>query len=163
MRKKRCSPLNKGFTYLGLMMFIAITGIVLSVAGISWQYQVRAEKEQQLLFVGEQFKSAINGYYISSLGDTKLYPLSLDDLLLDKRVPNVRRHLRQIYVDPMTGKGDWGLVKQQGRIVGVFSTSSLKPFKLSGFKDGEADFSGAKSYQDWIFGHANGIKSNIQK
>jgi type II secretory pathway pseudopilin PulG len=162
MQKKRYLNSNKGFTYLGLMLFIALTGIILSVTGISWQYQVRAEKEQQLLFVGEQFRSAINSYYTSTPGDAKVYPLSLDDLLLDKRVPYVRRHLRQIYLDPITGKKDWVLVKQKERIIAVFSQSSLKPFKRSGFNEGEAHFSEAKSYQDWIFGQVKGKKYNVQ-
>ena len=163
MKNKGCFEASSGFTYIGLMLFIAITGIVLSVAGLSWQYQVRAEKEQQLLFVGSQFRAAINSYYISALGDAKVYPLSLNDLLLDKRMPNIRRHLRQIYLDPFTEKADWGLVTQEGRIVGVYSSSTLKPLKHSGFNRENAKFSGAKSYQDWIFGEADGVKSSHEK
>jgi len=143
------------------MIFIAITGIGLSVAGLSWQYQVRSEKEQQLLFVGGQFRLAIKSYYEAAQGDAKLYPLTLNDLLLDRRMPNVRRHLRQIYLDPITGKLDWGLVTQQGRIVGVFSPSTLAPLKHSGFNDADKSFSVAKSYQDWIFGQAEGTKSHM--
>ena len=163
MRNKAGFQVDLGFTYIGLMLFIAITGILLSVAGISWQYEVRAEKEQQLLFVGNQFRAAINSYYVSALGDAKVYPLSLNDLLLDKRMPNIRRHLRQIYLDPFTEKADWGLVTQEGRIVGVYSSSTLKPLKHSGFNRENAKFSGAKSYQDWIFGEADGIKSSHEK
>ncbi len=158
-----CSKSNLGFTYIGLLLFIAITGVTLTVTGLSWQYQMRADKEQQLLFVGEQFRLAIDSYYTSTTGTTKVYPVSLNDLLLDKRMPNVRRHLRQIYIDPITGKADWGFVKQQGRIVGVFSPSSLKPFKHRGFKQADAKFSEAVSYQDWIFGKADGTKSYLEK
>jgi type II secretory pathway pseudopilin PulG len=163
MQKNRLLYWNKGFTYLGLLLFIAITGIFLSIIGITWQYEMRSEKEKQLLFVGEQFRVAIKAYYTTSPGDAKVYPLNLEDLLLDKRVPYVRRHLRQIYLDPMTGNPNWGVVKQKGRIVGIFSKSSLKPFKHSGFSNEEADFIGAKSYEDWIFGIPDGIKSNTQK
>ena len=147
----------KGFTYIGLLLLIAITSIALSVGGISWQYQVRSEKEQQLLFVGKQFRNAIDSYYASSPGDLKVYPLTLNDLLEDKRMPNTVRHLRQIYLDPMTGKSDWIIQIQQGHIVGVHSRSTLAPFKIAGFNDADAKFSGAKTYQQWVFESASKV------
>src|SRR5450830_536596 len=150
---------SRGFTYIGLLLFIAIAGIGLSAAGLSWQYQVKSEKERQLLFAGRQLSSAIKSYFESSTSAVKVYPQSLNDLLLDKRMPNIKRHLRQIYPDPMTGKPYWGLVKQQGRIVGVYSSSKAKPLKLAGFNIDESGFAGAHSYQDWIFGQADGVKS----
>jgi len=161
MQAKPASKFNKGFTYIGLLLFIAITGIVLSVAGMSWQYQIRAEKERQLLFVGVEFRNAINSYYASTPDVVKTYPVSLNDLLLDKRMPNIKRHLRKIYLDPITGKADWGFVNQKGRIVGVYSRSMLAPYKHSGFNPSEKKFASAKSYREWIFGQEEGIKSDI--
>jgi type II secretory pathway pseudopilin PulG len=150
---------SSGFTYIGLLLLIAITGIGLSAAGLSWQYQVRSEKERQLLFVGAQFRRAINSYFEKSPSDIKSYPLTLDDLLLDKRFPNVQRHLRQIYPDPMTGNQDWGLVKQNNHIVGVYSRSKAKPIKQAGFSSDDSTFSNAASYQDWVFGQVVGTVS----
>ena len=158
MQAKLASNFNKGFTYIGLLLFIAITGIGLSVAGMSWQYQVRAEKEKQLLFVGAEFRNAIISYYASTPDAAKVYPASLNDLLLDKRMPNIKRHLRKIYLDPMTGKADWGEVKQQGRIVGIYSQSTLSPYKQKGFNAADAKLVGAKSYKDWRFGQAEDVK-----
>lgn len=151
MRTKKNINFNRGFTYIGLLLFIAITGVGLSVAGMSWQYQVRAEKEKQLLFVGSEFRDAINSYYASSPGTNKVYPESLNDLLLDRRMPNIKRHLRKIYLDPMTGKADWGLVASQGRIVGIYSKSTLAPYKQKGFNVADAKMAGVKSYQEWVF------------
>ena len=153
---------DSGLTYIGLLIFIAITSIGLSVAGISWQYQVRSEKEQELLFVGGQFRAAIYSYYASTPSAAKVYPASLNDLLLDNRFPNIKRHLRQIYNDPMTGKPDWGLVKQQGRIVGVFSRSLLVPFKHNSFKYVGVKNTDAQSYRDWVFGQSDGLKSELK-
>ena len=161
MRTKQNSNFNKGFTYIGLLLFIAITGVGLSVAGKSWEYQVRAEKEKQLLFVGAEFRNAINSYYASTPEAAKVYPTSLNDLLLDKRMPNIKRHLRKIYLDPMTGKADWGVIKQQGRIVGIYSRSMLTPYKQKRFNPAEAIFAGAKSYRDWIFAPVAVVKSDI--
>jgi type II secretory pathway pseudopilin PulG len=160
MRENTASSSNKGFTYIGLLLFIGITGVGLSVAGMSWQYQVRAEKEKQLLFVGSEFRDAINSYYASSPNAAKVYPVSLNDLLLDKRMPNIKRHLRKVYLDPMTGKLDWGLVTQQGRIVGIYSRSNLVPYKQQGFNMADAKMVGVKSYQEWVFGNN---ESNEQK
>ena len=152
MRATQNSNFNKGFTYIGLLLFIAITGVGLSMAGMSWQYQVRAEKEKQLLFVGAEFRNAINSYYASTPDAAKVYPVSLNDLLLDKRIQNIKRHLRKIYLDPMTGKANWGIVTQQGRIVGIYSRSTLVPYKQKGFNVADAKLTGPKSYREWIFG-----------
>lgn len=150
-----CKMANaRGFSYIGLLIMIAIAGVGLSAAGMSWQYQIRAEKEQQLLFVGAQFRNAINSYYEFSPSLTKTYPLTLDDLLLDKRLPKIKRHLRRLYSDPISGKPDWGIARQQGRIVGIYSLSQKKPLKQAGFEGEDSSFVGATSYQNWIFGQA---------
>ncbi|MFA6180012.1 MAG: type II secretion system protein [Candidatus Methylopumilus sp.] len=165
---------NRGFSYMGLLLFIAIAGIGLSAVGMTWHSQVKAENEQQLLFVGTQFRNALNSYYESTPVATKTYPLTLQDLLRDKRFPNVKRHLRQIYTDPMTGNTEWGINRAQGRIVGIYSLSTQKPFKLSGFTNENQSFNYAKSYREWIFGQvgstlaetgisANGNKANEDK
>ena len=150
-----------GFSYLGLLLFIAITGIGLSAAGMTWQYQIQSEKEKQLLFVGNALRVALKSYYDSSPSDNKSYPAKLDDLLLDKRVPNVKRHLRQLYTDPVTGSSVWGLVKQQGRIVGIYSLSNIKPLKHSGFAAVDESFAGARTYRDWVFGQQVGDATSV--
>jgi hypothetical protein len=63
----------------------------------------------------------------------------------------------------MTGKADWGLVRQQGRIVGIYSQSTLAPYKKKGFNAADAKFAGAKSYKDWIFGQYEGSKSDMNQ
>ncbi len=150
-----------GFTYIWLLLFIAFSGIGLSVAGMSWQYQVRAEKEKQLLFVGAEFRNAINSYYSTMPDTVKSCLTSLNDLLIDKRKPGIKRHLRKIYLDPMTGKADWNFVTQQGCIVGIFSRSTLTPYKKKGFNLADAQLAGAKNYKEWVFSISisNNLKS----
>jgi type II secretory pathway pseudopilin PulG len=87
-----------------------------------------------------------------SLSDPRGYPGSLEELLKDERFPGVRRHLRKIFVDPMTGKAEWGLVQVAGRIVGVHSLSTAVPIKQAGFESEDQTFSGAQSYAEWVFG-----------
>jgi len=84
--------------------------------------------------------------------DPRGYPASLEDLLKDERFPGIRRHLRKVFVDPMTGKAEWGLVQVSGRIVGIHSLSTAVPIKQAGFEGDEQAFTGAQSHAEWIFG-----------
>ncbi|HWN30291.1 MAG TPA: type II secretion system protein, partial [Burkholderiales bacterium] len=85
-------------------------------------------------------------------GAVKLYPVKLEDLLEDKRYPTVQRYLRKIYVDPMTGKAEWGLVTApEGGIMGVYSLSNASPIKRGRFQPKDRTFEGATTYLEWRF------------
>ncbi len=146
-------PIGKarGFTYLGLLLLIAIGGIALAAVGQIWHTESQREREKELLFIGEQYAKAIDSYFESSPGVVRQYPASLQELLLDKRFPVIRRHLRKLYRDPVTGGAEWGLVKEQGRIIGVYSLSKARPLKQDGFADSLATFVKAESYRQWQF------------
>lgn len=144
-----------GFTYIGLLLFIAIMGVVLAGTGVLYRTQAQREKEKELLFVGDQFRRAIKLFYEKSPGGGKRYPRTLDDLLRDQRYPGVQRYLRKIYVDPMTRSTDWGLVMApDGGIAGVHSLSEQAPMKTAGFTDEDAGFAGKTRYADWTFAYA---------
>ena len=98
-----------GFSYIGLIIFIAISGIALAGVGIVWSQDQQREREKELLFVGEQFRQAIGSYYENTPSNIKQYPNKLEDLLQDNRLPNLKRHLRKIYNDPITNSSNWGL------------------------------------------------------
>ncbi len=137
-----------GFTYIGLLLAIALMGAGLAAIGQSWRSNVQRSKEAELFFVGEQFKSAIKLYYDNSPGGDKRLPKSLEDLVQDKRYPTIKRHLRKIYLDPMRGKAEWGLVMLKDGIIGVHSLSEERPYRNLE-ADGEAG--GKKSYADVKF------------
>ena len=149
------TPVHKGtgFTYVGLLIAVAILGVALAGAGEVWSIVAKREQEAELLFVGNEFRRAIGLYYESSPG-TKVYPERLEDLLDDKRLPVVRRHLRKIYSDPMTGSPEWGLLKLGERIVGVHSRSPGTPIKRAGFKPEDAGFEDSAAYSNWKFAYA---------
>jgi len=123
---------SRGFTYVGLLVAVALVGFGLALVAQVWSTTSKRERERELLFVGSQFRQAIGLYYESSPG-VKQYPRSLDDLVEDKRFPVLRRYLRKIYLDPMTGKPDWGLVMQGDQILGVHSQSEQHPIKVANF------------------------------
>lgn len=143
---------SHGFTYIGLLIFIALMGIALAGTGTIWHTQVRREKERELLFVGDQFRRAIGRYYERSPGADRRFPPSLDDLLHDPRFAATERHLRRVYRDPVSARVEWGLVTNpQGGIFGVYSLSEDAPLKRAGFPVRYEDFKGKEHYREWRF------------
>jgi len=146
----------RGFTYIGLLIFVAIAGVALAGTGTLWSTQARRDREADLLFVGEEFRRAISAYYETApAGQPPRFPAKLEDLVEDRRFPTVRRHLRKVYADPMTGGREWGVVRGPGDgIVGVYSLAPGAPLRKAGFPPLYAEFAAAKSYRDWRFVHA---------
>ncbi|UCD69592.1 MAG: type II secretion system protein [Betaproteobacteria bacterium] len=142
------SRAQHGFTYIGLLFFVVIVTFALSGLATAWHTKAQREREAELLFVGEQFRRAIESYFLQSPGRSKL-PASLDDLLLDERHPVTKRHLRRLYRDPMTGSTEWGLVRIGDGIAGVYSLSDGRPFRTARFQSEQ--FAEAETYQDWKF------------
>ena len=141
-----------GFTYIGLLIAVAIIGAALAAAGVVWHTTQQRERERELLFVGGQMRQAIGHYYNAGGGPAKQYPQSLEDLLRDPRQPGVTRYLRKLYYDPITGTSEWGLVKDAGdRIVGVFSLSEERPIKQTNFSVADREFEGKEKYSEWAF------------
>jgi type II secretory pathway pseudopilin PulG len=137
-----------GYTYIGLLLFVATLGIGLTVVAQVWQTAQKRDREEELLFIGDQMRHAIALY----LANGSSYPASLEDLVQDRRFPEGRRYLRKIYRDPFTGLAQWGLVKPDGKfITGVFSLQEGEPFKKTGFRLADQAFEGRKRYSDWIF------------
>jgi type II secretory pathway pseudopilin PulG len=144
---------QSGFTYIGLLILIAIMGVTLAGTGTIWRTTQQRFKENQLLFVGNQFSKAITAYYLNSPGGVHQFPKTLEDLLQDKRYPTPVRYLRKIFPDPITGSTKWGLIKgADGNIVGVYSLSTLAPIKTANFARGNEGFANKKRYSEWQFG-----------
>lgn len=139
---------ERGFTYLMVLFIVAIVGAGLAVAGTMWETAARREKEAELLFVGHQYRKAIERYYLAG---PRQYPGALEDLLKDPRKPNTARYLRRIYSDPISGK-PWAIVNApSGGIMGVHSVSEEQPLKIGGFSVRDAGFEDRKSYAQWVF------------
>lgn len=142
---------QRGFTYMGILVAIALSTAILASTAEVWHTAQQREKERELIFVGHQFRLAIARYYRASPG-TKQYPTKLEDLVKDPRQPGTQRYLRRIWRDPITGTPDWGLVRgPSGEIMGVYSLSEDKPLKSANFDQDDAGFEEAKKYSDWIF------------
>jgi type II secretory pathway pseudopilin PulG len=144
-------PTQSGFTYLFVLMMIALIGMGLAAAGTLWNTEAQRAREADLLFIGNQYRQAIRSYYELDPAQPRL-PQSVDELLEDNRRPDTVRHLRRAYRDPFTG-GELALIRAPDTkgIVGVYSKSTGHPFKSSGFSSEYGSFSKAASYADWHF------------
>jgi type II secretory pathway pseudopilin PulG len=139
---------QSGFTYIGVLIGVAILGAMLAALGTVWQTMAQREQEKELLFVGHQFRAALNRYYQNN----QRYPMRLEQLVQDDNPQTVRRYLRKIYVDPLTRQTSWGLVTQaDGQIVGVYSLSGKVPLKKAGFRPQDSDFVQKSKYSEWLF------------
>lgn len=145
------SPRQAGFTYLALLIGLAIMSAGLAAVSDVWYTTRQREKEKELLFIGNEFRQAITRYYRLN----RHYPNTLDALIKDDSFPGVRRFLRRIYVDPMTGDSKWGLVTlPNGQITGVYSLSDAEPLKKGGFRDRDAALADKTKYSEWVFSYA---------
>jgi type II secretory pathway pseudopilin PulG len=153
---------QRGFTYLGMLLIVALMGFGLAAFGELYSHASQREKERELLFVGNQFRDAIASYYNKSPG-AKVYPKKLDDLLEDKRFPMPQRHLRRVYRDPMTGGTEWGMVEAPGGgFMGVYSKSEETPVKSGNFSAKDAAFEDAENYTKWTFTYSPaGLRNSI--
>lgn len=143
---------SRGFAYVWVLALVAMMSIALAAVLEIDSTMQRREKEEQLLAIGREFREALRRYHDTlSPSGSHDYPEKLQDLVADSRSGQVRRHLRRIYFDPLTGKNNWGIRLDGGRIVGVFSVASGQPIKVAGFPEEDRFFVGAKSYREWTF------------
>lgn len=143
-----------GVMFLMLLFVVAIAGVALASVATLQSTVMQRERETQLLFVGNAYRTAIRSYYELSPNGVKRYPKELTDLLKDTRYPFIIRHLRTLAPDPLTDKMDWVLIKNDlGDIMGVAPPSLQQPFKQSGFSLPDAAFENKTTYRDWQFVH----------
>lgn len=142
-----------GFAYIALLTMIAVMGIMMMRVSGAGAAAKQREQEAQLLFAGDQILKAIDSYYRGG-PHAGCYPMNLESLVEDKRLRVTARHLRRLYADPMSGKPQWGVIRDAlGNIKGVYSPSERVPMKQKGFAKEYKSFSGASSLSGWKFVH----------
>jgi len=144
--------LSTGFALVALLIAIAVIGLATAGTASVMSFERQRAAEDELLYVGEQYRRAIQAYVESTpIGQTR-YPLQLSDLLKDPRYPGARRYLRSAYPDPVTRRSNWVLVPAPtGGIMGIHSASDRAPIKTQGFDRQQHAFSQKTSYAKWTF------------
>jgi type II secretory pathway pseudopilin PulG len=143
---------SRGVVLLAFLLALALGGVAALAAADVWSLTRQREREQELLFVGDQYRQAIQRYYFGAPPHTvRVLPMRLDDLLEDDRYPVPVHHLRRRYADPINGGVEWGELRVAGRLAGIHSLSEKTPVKQANFAPGYEQFTGAASYRDWVF------------
>jgi type II secretory pathway pseudopilin PulG len=147
---------QNGFTYVGFLIAVAVTGAGLAAFAEIASHAMQREKEAELLFRGNEYREGIAAYH-------KLegrYPRKLEDLLENKGFSMPVRHLRRLYRDPMTGEADWVVMQAPdgSGVMGVHSRSERAPIKTGNFLPENGAFEAAERYSDWKFVHSPAAK-----
>ncbi|RQO53146.1 hypothetical protein DBR46_17490 [Pseudomonas sp. KBW05] len=141
---------------MGMLVTVAVVAVMLMEVGTLWSSVLQRERELELLARGNEIRRAIGLYY----REGNSFPKTLEDLVLDRRQSTVKRYLRRVYDDPLTGSPEWGVVEGPGEtIMGVFSTAKGTPFKQGNFAVINQSFTGQGSYQGWVFLYGS-VQSN---
>jgi type II secretory pathway pseudopilin PulG len=143
---------SRGYSFVAVLALLALCMLGLAVAGPIWSQQIKREREQELLRIGNLYAQAIASYYNAGPGSLKQYPQRLEQLLADTRFVGLRRHLRSLYPDPVNPGQPWGLVLDgQQRIVGVYSRSEQAPVAEGARELSSVSLPAAHQYADWKF------------
>lgn len=89
---------ERGFTMVAVVVAMAVMAIMMGVAVQTVTFQRQREKEEELIFRGNQYVEAIRLFRARN----GRFPLTLKEL--EEAKPRV---LRKAWVDPITGQKDW--------------------------------------------------------
>lgn len=155
MRSGRAPRREGGFTYLGLIILVTVIGLVGAATLKVDALLRRAAAEEELLEIGAAFGEALRTYAEATPKGQPQQPPTLQELLKDPRFPGVRRHLRKIFIDPLTGKAEWGIVwanpGDSRGVLAVYSLSKAKPLKVANFDKRFSGFENKQHVSDWKF------------
>jgi type II secretory pathway pseudopilin PulG len=142
-----------GFTYLGLIILVTVIGMVGAATLKVDALLRRAAAEEELLSIGAEFSAALASYAAATPQGQLPQPPTLQELLKDPRSPALRRHLRKIFIDPVTGAAEWGIVYVGDRagVIGVYSLSQARPLKIGNFDARFVGFDNKQRLSDWKF------------
>lgn len=124
-----------GFAYAGTLFIVAILSLASTASLQLGSVLQRRIAENELLDIGAEFQRALQSYANATPAGQARAPAALQDLLKDPRYPQLKRHLRKLYIDPLTGKANWGTVPAaDGRgIGGAYSIADGRPIKNANF------------------------------
>lgn len=155
----------RGYTYIVVLVMLAVLSLAAALTLEVAETSARRSAEAELIGIGKEFERAFASYYRQSPAGARRFPNRLEDLVRDPRLPGLRRHLRRVYVDPLTGK-EWKTVPAPGGgIMAVYSGAEGRPYleeigpllavpSLQAAASPAASASQIASYAEWRFGYA---------
>ena len=147
------SPSQRGYTYIGLLILVAVTTTLSAAVLRMGAVAQRHGAEEALLEAGSELANALHSYAVATPSGKNPLPQRIEDLLHDPRFSKFTiRHLRRVPLDPMTGQTRWGEVRSDTAtgIEAFYSLSELQSLRTT-FKPKYADFADKRYYRDWLF------------
>lgn len=143
---------QRGFTYLMVLGWVALSGVMLVTLAQNWRFERQREREAEMVARAREIALAIGRYHAVAVpGQPGRWPASLQDLVEDRRGPRPVRHLRRVWADPLTGQADWGLVRvgpagAPPGIQAIYSRATTEPIRPP---------EQVRRYRDWVFDAVN--------
>jgi len=103
-RSSRQASAGAGYTLVAMVVIFTVMTVGLAATLPYWSKIMQRDKEEELIFRGLQYAEAIRLFQLRF----GRYPVRLEELMTVRP-----RCLRQLWKDPMTASGDWGLVLAQ--------------------------------------------------
>lgn len=94
---------ERGYILIVIIFLVTLIAVALAAVAPAIGTQIKRAREEELVHRGKQYTRAIQLYF-RKFGR---YPASIDQL----ENTNNLRFLRKKYVDPMTGKDEWKLIR----------------------------------------------------
>lgn len=95
-RRRSRQRAEQGYVLLTLLLMMAVMGIVAATMVTSFKFDIRRDREEEMIHRGVQYSRAIRAYY-KKFGR---YPATIENL----ENTNQQRFLRKRYKDPLTGR-----------------------------------------------------------
>jgi type II secretory pathway pseudopilin PulG len=145
-RRATTNPAGReaGYSLVALIVAINVMLVMMAVAVPAWKYVIKDDKEEELLFRGQQIAKALDAYQ-KKRGGAK--PASLEGLVKEK-------FLRRAYKDPMTPDGKWRLVRP-----GQPGAPGGPPIQMAGPSPSPSPLPGSMSADTKEFGPIAGVVS----
>lgn len=154
MRSGRHRLQPHGWTYLLLLLALALGAAMLATLGQAWQTLAQRDAEAELLFRGGAIAQALADWRDATPAGLPNAPSSLEELLLDQRRGSdaARPLLRRLYTDPFTGQADWVLQRDAAGGIQAVSSSSRRPaLRRSGLQLRSNADPRNPAVGDWLF------------
>jgi type II secretory pathway pseudopilin PulG len=103
-RSRRRRSGERGVLLVALLVGITVMLILLTASAQSWTAIMKREREEELIFRGNQYIHAIKAYH----KERGQFPTELKALF--EAGPRGGRYIRTLYADPFSEDGEWNLI-----------------------------------------------------
>lgn len=126
----RCTLIGKrhqyGYTYLLMLFVVALLGYTFALTGVTWHKGAIREISEETEFILAAYAQALESYRLATPDGRSYRPQRLEELAEDNRRGSKQRHIRRLYKNPLTGRLDWTIDRDELGIVGVCSPGSVR-------------------------------------